>query len=387
MKRQFADNLTWFVVFIGSTLSPFPLLPDILIPQPHYLAMSHVEWKAKKVVAIVQNVEEIAFFIVLGACIFLMIWAVIVGVWKRRYRRMFVWLLIALSVPGLLMVLGACFSKPNQMGVAGADVIVSPEPSESYEEYLKRVDCTERHICLKCYVKMQKNWRSQYCPECEPVNTFICEKCGGVKEERVLRRVDLAGEFDTAISVLRGKGVDISPLVDLKDWCFSNNERLHDIINTLWGCFGSSKKYCSCDTAKTTYSNFELVRALGGRDLQAIYNIKQLYDVVRDSCTTSVISRVVVDTRGKYGYKRDVRLEEMLGRVKGVSQLESVFAMIESDKWRSRAGHFKGWDLIRDATSKMKAIEDGTKDVSRDEIITELQKKLAQLLYEDSLLR
>ena len=156
------------------TLSSCAALADIMPLREHFLAMPQLEWATR-------IVEEIAFFVVLGACVVLMVWTVVAGVCKRTYRRMFLRLLIALSVLVLSFFLRA-FRQPSQIVVAGSDVIVWPKAGESYEEYLKRVDRLERDLCWKCDTPRQYRIYSWHCPKCEP-DYFVCEKCGGAKEE------------------------------------------------------------------------------------------------------------------------------------------------------------------------------------------------------------
>ena len=188
MRKRSAKRAMSLAIAILGMLPFLPLLADILSPQPHYKAMPHAEWITKKFNVVLENLWDIAFYIMLVVCIVLIFLSIVEGIRSRRYRRMLARLLMIAALGFFLTILwafllGWCCGPIHQMSVAGADVIVSPEPLESYEEYRLRVDRLERHICLKCGTQKQTRFRGEwYCPKCEP-ELFVCGRCGSAKEE------------------------------------------------------------------------------------------------------------------------------------------------------------------------------------------------------------
>lgn len=364
MKRAMS-----LAIAIWGVLSFLPLRADVLVPQPHYKAMPHAVWQAQKFNVFLEKLGEIAFYIVLAACVVLMVWSIVQGIRKRRYKRMFVWLLIALSGPVLILSFWPYGVKQaaTVAPIADYDVIVSPELFESYEEYLRRVDCQERHICLKCNAQMQSGWHERYCPECEPDSFFTCWKCGGAKIDALWRKKDLALEFTNAESVLQSRGLDVSPVIRLNDWYFSNDKRNCDILASKHLGLGVSRKYCVCEKRYSTVIKWEFIRAYGGKDLQSIYNLKQLYEIARE----------------KYEYAKDIGFENIFKGINELVRLESVFTIIHSDKWRTRGAYFKGWNLIQGYTQTMKAMTDEKDLAKKDEMMSDLRMKLSRLLSRD----
>ena len=177
-------------IAIWGVLSFLPLLADIASPQPHYKAMPHAEWMTRKFNVVLEDLGEIAFYIVLVACVVLMVRSIVEGIKSRRYKRMFVWLLMVASAGFVLAILRAVLLVwlvgPMFQAVAPIhdyDVIVSPKSLESYEEYLLRVDRLEMHICIKCGTQKQTRFRGAWhCPKCEP-EFFVCGRCGCAKEQ------------------------------------------------------------------------------------------------------------------------------------------------------------------------------------------------------------
>ena len=183
-SKRCAKRAMSLAIAIWSALSFLPLLADIAFPQPHYKAMPHAEWMIEKSKVVLENLGEIAFYIVLVACVVLMVWSVVEGIRSRRYRRMLTRLLMIPSSGFVLTILWIVLLGwyRDQFCIAGADVIVSPEPLESYEAYRLRVDRLERHVCLMCDTQMQHRLYSWHCPKCEP-EFFVCGRCGSAKEQ------------------------------------------------------------------------------------------------------------------------------------------------------------------------------------------------------------
>lgn len=165
----------WFLVILWA-LAVSPLLGDVAVPDTRYLALSYVEWKMGRSFSFL----DIEIWLLFLTGIFIIV-SVVVGIWKRRYKRMFVLLLLELSL-AVMLILHIGRQIIFTINPSFNNKYVAPQAFESYEEYLKRVDCMDRHICLKCDTQMQRRLYGWHCPKCE-LDYFVCEKCGGAKEE------------------------------------------------------------------------------------------------------------------------------------------------------------------------------------------------------------
>lgn len=117
MRKRHAKWAMSLAIAIWGVLLFLPSLADIASPQPHYKAMPHAEWKFK---VVLENLGEIAFYIVLIACVALMVRFIVEGIRSRRYRRMLARLLMIISSGFVLTILCGVFLARHitQMGQA-----------------------------------------------------------------------------------------------------------------------------------------------------------------------------------------------------------------------------------------------------------------------------
>lgn len=184
-----------FALAVIAAVFPFALLRgDMAIPRVHYRAMSLDEWRH------VQGSDAIIgdnwiVLTTLALLAFVGVAAILLGMRKRKYGAILILLPMEIILLGSLVCLGwkrfqheieywwleyKLKTALSHDADRGRIEKVSPEPLESYKEYLTRVNCLEGYICLKCGTQRERRLYSWYCPKCEP-SYFVCEKCGGVK--------------------------------------------------------------------------------------------------------------------------------------------------------------------------------------------------------------